>query len=213
MTDSLLHLSKIQKRYGRVVALDLDELELFAKEKVIVVGGNGCGKSTLLKILAGLTVPSSGSDVRQDGWRDASVGYLPQEGGIYQDLSVNQNLFAFERLFGRCLNASHQEEIADVLGLSQILDREVQGLSGGFKRLAAIYCLVVSNVNILLLDEPFASLDQAKQSSVEKALMMVANRLSLLVVSEHLNNLGRTEQSGFWSRKVELERFNNVAAH
>lgn len=213
MSSPIFQLSNIQKRYGRVVALDLRTLELFANERVVVVGGNGSGKSTLLKILAGLTLPSSGSKNLEEGWHEATIGYLPQEGGIYQDLTINQNAIVFGRLLGRRGDARRHSEIADLLGLSQLLDRSVHALSGGFRRLAAIFCLLVSRVEILLLDEPFASLDRAKQDAVEQALMLVSPELSLLVVSEHLTNLSGSGQSGFWSRTVELVRATDDTTH
>lgn len=211
MSSPIFQLSNIQKRYGRVVALDLRTLELFANERVVVVGGNGSGKSTLLKILAGLTLPSSGT--LEEGWHHATIGYLPQEGGIYQDLTINQNAVVFQRLFGSRGDADRHNEVADLLGLSQLLDRSVHALSGGFRRLAAIFCLLVSRVEILFLDEPFASLDRAKQDAVEQALMVVSSELSLLVVSEHLTNLSGSGQSGFWSRTVELVRATDDTTH
>ena len=209
--EMVIHLMKIEKRYSGIVALRVPELELCAGDRAIIVGENGSGKSTLLRILAGLTRISSGTDHRSTKWRDMPIGYLPQEGGIYRDLSIRQNLAVFERLFGSPSDASQRTRIAALLGLSEMLDRRVNNLSGGFRRLAAIYCLLTSGAEVLFLDEPFASLDQAKQGAVEKALHDSATRFSLLVISEHLNNFRAGGQGALWSRTVQLRNSVNAS--
>jgi ABC-type multidrug transport system ATPase subunit len=211
MKECIISLKDVEKSYSGVVALRLHGLELYEGDRAIVVGENGSGKSTLLRILAGLTRVSKGNDIRGKQWGMVPIGYLPQDGGIYRDLSIRQNLVVFERLVGGKSDPNQQTRIAAMLGVSEMLDRKVNDLSGGFKRLAGLYCLLASGAKALFLDEPFASLDQSKRDALEMTLSESSDRLSLLVISEHLNSSPTAdESSSLWSKVVQLQRSIDV---
>jgi ABC-type multidrug transport system ATPase subunit len=176
-----------------------------------VFGENGAGKSTLLRIIAGMTTLSEGTLRQTSRWRKVSIGYLPQEGGIYRDLTVAENQQAFCRLLGKRRD-SQSDEIAERLGLLASLDDTVGNLSGGFRRLAAMYCLLSTGANALVLDEPFSSLDDNKRSAAWSALQLVADSYVALVISEHTKDMPKLSKDFAW-QEVWLKRaVTNVSA-
>jgi molybdate transport system ATP-binding protein len=147
-------------------------------EIVAVVGPNGAGKTTLLRILAGLEDPDAGF-VEVDGvsWADVAagtllpaerrtVGYVPQGALLFPHLSVRKNVaFGLPR---------HQTDVADAwlerIGLSAMADRLPRELSGGQSQLVALARANAPDPQVLLLDEPLASVDVANRSSVRRIL-------------------------------------------
>ena len=198
----LLKIEGLEKRYGKQSALRLNELTLIASDRVIVSGTNGSGKSTLLRIVAGITRVSTGVR-RAEIWAKTPIGYLPQEGGIYKDLTVRENHQTFCRLMGS-RGTSRAETIADTLGISSLIEQRVGNLSGGHQRLAALFCLMASGARILILDEPFSALNSHKETAVRDSLKIVDPDLALLMISAHLDP-GETIDNTAWNRSVQLE--------
>ena len=77
-----------------------DHLQVCEKDCIAITGDNGSGKSTLLRVLAGITQLNSGIIKREENWRTAQIAYLPQTGGLYGDLTVDENLAVYRRLYG-----------------------------------------------------------------------------------------------------------------
>jgi ABC-type multidrug transport system ATPase subunit len=195
-----------EKRYGQHIALRVPDFEIVQGDRIIVSGENGAGKSTLLRIVAGMTEMKSGVLHRSAQWHDLSIGYLPQDGGIYRDLTVAENQRAFRRLLGSPRDPGRSEVLAERLGVTDILRKGVNELSGGFRRLAALYALLSSGANALVLDEPFTSLDGGKQLAVRDAFRSLASKFRVLVVSEHLDHAPELTESSPWSKALWLKR-------
>jgi len=148
-----VHAKGIGKRYGAREALRDVSFEVAAGERVAVIGPNGAGKTTLLQILAGTLEPTSGS-ISADG-----VGWVPQHPALYSKLSVAENL----RLFARLEKVADVEaSVARMLEQTALGDRshdEVGKLSGGNRQRVNIAIGLLGEPDVLLLDEPSASLD------------------------------------------------------
>lgn len=211
MTDEpIVSLDGIEKTYGRVTVLSVPTIVLRSGDRVAISGENGSGKSTLLKILAGLTKISSGTETRRKDWSTLSVGFLPQDGGVYRDLSVRENVSVAQRMLGVNPDKEQVELLASEFGLASMMDKRVELLSGGYRRLAALFCLLSSRADLLFMDEPFASLDPTKQGSIEGALKRLNHRFQLIVISEHINNIPSADQVSFWKQHVQLESKDHV---
>lgn len=156
MTSSLAVLHRIGFAYGsRPVLHDLS-LEVMEGECVVVSGSNGSGKTTLIKIVAGLLKPAAGSCAFGKNFRGRNL-YLPG-GGLYEDLSVGENL----RLFGSFHRISRERwsEVISHFKLGDLLSRRPTELSRGQAARASLAQTFLADVSFYLLDEPTSGLDE-----------------------------------------------------
>jgi heme ABC exporter ATP-binding subunit CcmA len=160
--------------FGRTIALDALSLEL--GEGVFgLFGANGSGKSTLLRVLAGLLRPSAGRVLLQGRPLSSSdealrrrIGYAGHEPGLYANLSLLENLRLFARLYG--VEDGRAEDAIEELGLSERAGVPTARLSAGWQRRAAVARAVLHNPDVLLLDEPYANLDDDAADLVSGAI-------------------------------------------
>ncbi len=160
-----------------------------------VVGPNGSGKSTLLKALAGRIKPLDGA-VRLQGLTRRDIAYLPQEAGMDRDFPItlaDHVALGFERRLGlfRGLGAAEQARLSQAIawaGLSGLERRPIRDLSGGQFQRALFARVVVEDAPVILLDEPFASLDDAATADLVRVVdRWRAERRTLVIV---LHDLG-----------------------
>lgn len=179
----------LRKDYGDRTVLDADGLTLESGHAYALVGPNGSGKSTFLKVLSGVMDQTSGfADVSGDIDRDAlAVGYMPQKSYVF-GFSVLKNVmmaldgkgFSREEAQNRALQALEE------VGMSDFAKTRGSGLSGGEAQRVALARMLVQDLDVLLLDEPTASMDIAGTLLVEGALEQYRERTGcLLVVATH----------------------------
>ena len=199
-SEPLIALGRVVKRYGRIEVLNIGQLSVFDGEALALIGKNGSGKSTLLRLLAGITIPSEGRVERSPRLKGLCTAYVPQTGGLYPHLSVLHNLRLYANLYGRPLDpqVSQQWYIAET-GLTRFLDYPVAQLSGGYFHLAALACGLSVNPKLLLLDEPFSSLDRDRAGLLADGLKRSMSRLAGLVITGH-----QTHELEFCDRAITL---------
>ncbi len=178
------------------VEIDYPKFALSARESVplsgvtALVGESGAGKSTLLRILAGIERSARGTVRFRDRiWMDTdagvfvpahmrAVGVVFQEGRLFPHLSVSGNLvYGFKRRRGR--EGSSWDEVCDALDLGPLLDRQTQNLSGGEQQRVALGRALLSAPELLLLDEPLASLDSDSKEEIIPYLRRVISGFGL----------------------------------
>jgi tungstate transport system ATP-binding protein len=161
-------------RFGRVQALDLPSLEIADGERLGVRGPNGSGKTTLLRVLAGLQRPTCG---RVEGRpRRGRIVLVHQRPRFFRG-TVRNNLVYALRLHGR--PASEVDGLLERVGASHLAGRSAADLSGGEGRRVAIARALAVRPEVLLLDEPFAALDEAGIAAVRAALARFEGTLVL----------------------------------
>jgi ABC-type multidrug transport system ATPase subunit len=182
----LIRLTAVEKRYGGQLILEIDDLRVHEGDRIALVGPNGSGKSTLLRILGGIAPIQEGEIWWADDIRNEALGYVPQGGGLYGELSVRDNFDLKRRLYG--LPPADQADAPFItgLGLAPFLGKSFSELSGGFKRLAVVASALGVNPTWLLLDEPFAGVDEAKAKKVSQAVRQLGDGLRILVITEQL---------------------------
>ncbi len=190
----VLHASGLTKSYGDVQALSGAELEVEEGSIVALLGKNGAGKTTLLSIISGLLRPDSGS-VRVGGIdalanADAAaklIGIAPQDTGIYPTLSVQQNLEFFGELAGmkKQFRITRVQEVAEQLGLTDLLARRASNLSGGEKRRLHTGCALVHAPRLLLLDEPTVGADVTTRAQLIDSVKGLAAQGAAVVYTTH----------------------------
>jgi drug efflux transport system ATP-binding protein len=165
VTESVARAEAILKRFGAdAPALDGVSLSVAAGEVTGLVGPDGAGKTTLIRILAGLMKPQAGNVAvlgRAPGDARESIGYMPQRFGLYEDLTVLENLNLYGELRG--LPKSEREAVfkrlLDFTDLARFGARLAGKLSGGMKQKLGLACALVKTPRLLLLDEPGVGVD------------------------------------------------------
>lgn len=174
-------LAQVSKSYGeRVVALENVDLVLREGEFHSVIGSSGCGKSTLLKIMAGLTPPSKGRVMLAGtpvlGAR-ADIGMMFQQATLFPWRTTLQNiLLPVEVREGRAAAetaAARARVLLELVGLKGFEDTYPSQLSGGMAQRAAICRMLISEPNVLLLDEPFSALDEITRDFMNMELQRI----------------------------------------
>jgi ABC-2 type transport system ATP-binding protein len=195
-----LEIEGLCKYYGDVPALLDVDLRIEPGEILALLGPNGAGKTTLASTIVGLRRPDdgivlvNGIDVEADPLAARrSVGYAPQDLGVYPSLTVRENLTYFgelDALRGRDLAAA-VAHAAEALGLEELIDRPVRKLSGGEQRRVHTAMALLNRPALLLLDEPTAGVDVATRYRVLDAVRSFAAAGSGVCYSTHY--LGEVE--------------------
>ncbi len=161
-------IDRVSKRFEQVEALQDISAEIKAGQLTGLVGPDGAGKTTLMRILAALMVPSSGTvivaghDVAGDPTQiHRLTGYMPQRFGLYEDLSVQENLNLYAALRGLegAEKAAVFERLLHFTGLAPFGKRLAGQLSGGMKQKLGLACALMARPRVLLLDEPSVGVD------------------------------------------------------
>ena len=174
---TMLELSRLSKRFGSLQALDDLSLSLDRGEIVGFVGSNGAGKSTTMRIVMGVLAADSGAVTWMGAPVDAAIrrtiGYMPEERGLYPRMKVAEQLVYLARLHG--LSASAAKAAADRwterLGLEGRRGDEVQSLSLGNQQRVQLAAALVSDPELLILDEPFSGLDPVAVDVMSQVLL------------------------------------------
>lgn len=189
MVTPVLAARAIERRYGRRVALAPTDFQLERGELVVLVGPNGAGKSTLLSLLAGVLPPSGGLVEFADP--SPSVGWAPQRPALYGHLSARENLELFARLAsaGSAGLDDPVQSAAAVLGQVGLTvedeDQRATELSVGNQQRLNLALALLGDPEVLLLDEPTASLDPKQRDRLWTLLLERRTRGQTAVVATH----------------------------
>ena len=166
--NAAIQLTGLTKRFGERVALNAISATIPTGGITGLVGPDGAGKSTLLRLLAGLLVPEAGEirvlgldPVREGDALRQRLGYMPQQFGLYEDLSVQENLSLYADLRG-VLEPERTPTLARLLAftdLARFTARPAGKLSGGMKQKLGLACALLGTPDVLLLDEPGVGVD------------------------------------------------------
>lgn len=162
-----VQLTDIGKNYGAVNVLRDINLGFEAGEFVVLIGPSGCGKSTLLRMIAGLesvtdgTISIDGKVVNDLEAREREIAMVFQSYALYPHMTVEQNIGFPLRIRGLGLSEIKREvaRIADLIGLTELLDRKPGALSGGQRQRVAMGRAIIRSPKVFLFDEPLSNLD------------------------------------------------------
>jgi ABC-2 type transport system ATP-binding protein len=188
------------KRYGHIVALDGVSLEIQPGETFGLLGPNGAGKTTFLHLLAGILAPDAGS-VSIDGEVDPrnpavrrKIGIAPQSISLYKELTADENLHFFGRLYG-LTGPKLRERVDDVLRRVGLTDRRgdtVGTYSGGMARRLNLGCALLHDPQVLLLDEPTVGVDpQSRNYLFETVEALAAEGRTVLYTTHYMEEAQR----------------------
>lgn len=186
---------RLSKRYKDILAVDRLDLTVEQGELFALLGVNGAGKTTAIKMLSCLTRPSAG-----EAWLDGKsilsqaaevkqrIGVSPQETAVAPNLTAEENLLLMCGVHGFSKEKSRQKaaELAAQLGLAPILHRRAGKLSGGWQRRLSIAMALVSQPDILFLDEPTLGLDVLARSDLWDTVRSLKGRITIVLTTHAL---------------------------
>jgi ABC-2 type transport system ATP-binding protein len=186
MSEALVRIDALGKRFGTAAAPAIDGLTTTIKAGQVtgLVGPDGAGKTTLMRLLAALLVPSEGrievcgyDSVREAAEIHDTIGYMPQRFGLYEDLTVIENLRLYADLRGVVGKARGEtfERLLAFTDLARFTTRLAGALSGGMKQKLGLACAMLRSPKLLLLDEPSVGVDPISRRELWRMVYALVN--------------------------------------
>ena len=223
--DAAVHTEHLRKAFGNLVAVDSLDLEVHRGEVFGLLGPNGSGKTTTIRMLCGLLDPTSGTatvagyDVeRSPELVKRSIGYMSQRYGLYDELTVLENLRFYATVYGLHgeRRAKRLDQILDDMHLRPRMTQYAGTLSGGWKQRLALACATAHEPPVLFLDEPTAGVDPASRREFWSRIHVLANRGTTIVVTTHyMDEASQCGRLAFLSRGklIALGTPTEIEAH
>jgi ABC-2 type transport system ATP-binding protein len=215
----------LTRRFGEITAVRDLTLAIAPGEVFGLLGPNGSGKTTTIRMLCGLLQPSAGSatvagsDVAREPDRiKQRIGYMSQRFGLYEDLTVAENLAFYAGVYGLRGPAGERRmrEVVGFLGVGDWLHQLAGTLSGGWKQRLALGCAILHEPPVLFLDEPTAGVDPAARRNFWRTIKTLAAAGTTVIVTTHyMDEAERCDRVGLMSRGhlIALGAPRDVAAH
>jgi ABC-2 type transport system ATP-binding protein len=189
----------LTRRFGKVTALAGVTLDVPAGEMFALIGPDGAGKTTFFRLVAGVLSPTSGSVTRATG----TFGLVPQRFGLYQDLSIDENMRLRADLYSVPRDEAERRStrLLDMVGLAPFRARLAGALSGGMKQKLALAAALVTEPALLLLDEPTTGVDPLSRREFWKMLHELNHRgLTIVVSTPYMDEAEYASRIGFLDR-------------
>jgi lipopolysaccharide export system ATP-binding protein len=194
---ALLQARGLVKSYGRRRVVDGVDFEVQAGEIVGLLGPNGAGKTTTFRMTCGMIDPDAGRvtlgglDVTK--WpmyrraKEGGMGYLAQESSVFRKLSVQKNLLGVMEMLGmsRKVRTRRSEQLMEQFGIAHLRKSKAMSLSGGERRRLEIARALVSDPQIILLDEPFTGIDPVTIDSIQGVIRDLRDRGISILITDH----------------------------
>ncbi len=200
-SDLVINTQGLSKSYGDIHALKSLDLRVPKNSIFAFLGPNGAGKTTTIKLLIGLTRPTGGSgtifgqDIVHDGVDiRKNIGYLHQDPRFYEHMSARQTLDFSAKFFYQGPQAQidkRVEEMLELVGLSDRADRLISGFSGGERQRLGIAQAQINYPDLLILDEPAASLDPQGRRDVLEVMKLIRKHTTIFYCTHILDDVQR----------------------
>ncbi len=202
MTEWIVQAKALDKWFddkkGKAHALQHVDFQAEKGKMTALIGPDGAGKTTMMRLICGLTDPTKGTlrVLGLDTVKDASeiqcrISYMPQKFGLYEDLTIQENLELYASLHGVSeeIQKTRFAKLLEMTGLAAFTDRLAGKLSGGMKQKLGLACTLVRSPELLLLDEPTVGVDPLSREELWKIIkqMVAEEHLSVLVSTAYMN--------------------------
>ena len=190
--------SELTKRYGDITAVDRLDLEIKQGELFSLLGVNGAGKTTAIKMLSCLTKPTGGdayigghSITAEPDKVKRLIGVSPQETAVAPNLSVLENLELICGIHGFSREKTREKtaELCSQLGLYEVAKRKAGKLSGGWQRRVSIAMALISEPDILFLDEPTLGLDVLARHDLWEVIAALKGRITIILTTHYMEEV------------------------
>ena len=205
--DNAIDVRGLTKRFGDRTVVDALDIRVRRGEICGFLGPNGSGKTTTIRMLCGLLAPDAGEgtclglDIRKDAQRiKLRVGYMTQRFGLYEDLSIEENLDFVARAYSMPRRRSVVQAALERLGLQARRKQLAAHLSGGWKQRLALAACMLHEPDLLLLDEPTAGVDpKARRDFWQQIHALAAAGLTVLVSTHYMDEAERCHRLAYIS--------------
>lgn len=209
-SEPAIRIDRLTKRFGSLAAVDGFSLEVAQGEAFALVGPDGAGKTTTMRLLVGVMDPDGGRaevlgyDTVQDAERlKEDIGYMPQRFGLYDDLTVLENLTFYADVYG-VAKAARQTRLPELLGFSNLTpfqDRLAGDLSGGMRQKLGLACALIHTPRVLFLDEPTFGVDPVSRREFWQILhQLLAGGMTIFVTTAYMDEAERAHRVGLMHR-------------
>jgi len=203
--DAIIDVRGLTKRYGGRTVVDRVDMQVARGRIYGFLGPNGSGKTTTIRMLCGLLTPDEGSgtclgfDIRKESRKiKRQVGYMTQKFGLYEDLSIEENLAFIARVYEVPDAAQRVQAMLEQLGLAGRRAQLAGALSGGWKQRLALAACLLHDPQLLLLDEPTAGVDpKARREFWDQLHALAAGGLTVLVSTHYMDEAERCHQLAY----------------
>ena len=203
----MIEITGLKKEFGSVIAIQDLSIKIEKGEMAGLVGPDGAGKTTLLRILSAIMAPTSGAakvagfDLVKDSEKlKEKIGYMPQRFGLYEDLTVQENLDFFSEVY-QLSKDTKKEKYEEVFRFSQLEPFKnflAGNLSGGMKQKLALSCVLLHTPEILLLDEPTRGVDPISRRDFWSILFeQQKKRMTIFISTSYMDEAERCQRVAF----------------
>lgn len=205
MNDVVIDVAGLTKRYGDKTVVDGLTMQVRRGEIYGFLGPNGSGKTTSIRMMCGLLTPDGGQGhtLGLDVVRDAAqikrkVGYMTQRFGLYDDLSIRENLDFIARIYRTDRRRERVAAALERLGLASRQKQLAGSLSGGWKQRLALAACMLHEPELLLLDEPTAGVDpKARRDFWDEIHQLASEGITVLVSTHYMDEAERCHRLGY----------------
>lgn len=213
----MISINNINKKFGKLAALDQVNLALDGGKSYALIGPNGSGKTTLIKCILGLVIPTSGDIVFNDksilhDWRyREKIGYMPQIGHYPENMRIGQVIDMMKNI--RQDTPTIDEELIDAFKLYKLYDKRMHALSGGTRQKVSASLAFLFNSPVLILDEPTAGLDPISVEILKEKILHEKRKGKLLIVTSHiLSDLEELTTEMVYMYEGKIHYHNSIAS-
>lgn len=188
----MIQIKQVNKKFGRLNALQSVDLTLNNSACIALVGPNGCGKTTLFKSILNMVLPDSGEilvdniSIKNTFNYRQSIGFMPQIGRYPDNMSIGQVIYTLQALRPDVIQ--YDMDLYEEFEVRQLLNKKMSTLSGGTRQKVSAVIAFMFRPQTLILDEPTAGLDPISAEKLKSKILFERNNGKLIIISSHLLN-------------------------
>ena len=192
---TILKIENFEVKYDNIITLENVNFEIKEKTFITIIGPNGGGKTTLIRSILGFITPSKGKIIKD---KNLKIGYVPQKNNFEEKFPINVKTVILSGILNKKIkffynyskkDNNHLNETLKKLNIEKLKNKQINELSGGELQKILIARAIISNPNLLILDEPFSNIDASSTNEYYQVLERLSKSMSILIVSHDIGTI------------------------